>query len=101
MNRNIIHFDDELPESVLLEEETETSPEAFYSFTNSWNDIKESISLESDSGSALITNALYLHHQELQDTNRELRCISALLLILVVFEMLRLVRSWTKGVGIK
>lgn len=47
------------------------------------------------------TRELQKNTQELKDVNRELDNITALLLILVVFETMRIVRSWSKGVGLK
>lgn len=74
-------------------------------YTN-WDDLVESLDYaESASGSALVANALYLTnqdiHDDLQDIQLQLEYIVALLLILVVFEILRIVRSWSKGVGLK
>ena len=51
--------------------------------------------------SADILAALQQNTLELQEVNQELDNISALLLILVVFETMRIVRSWSKGAGVK
>lgn len=76
--------------------------EEAYSFAGNWADI-EQLAVETDpaSGSALIANALYLNARELDSISHELRTISALLLILAVFETMRIARSWTKGIGVK
>ena len=63
----------------------------------------ESIAVEMDTatGSALVVSALEQNYVELQNSNLHLKNITALLLLLVLFEILRIVRSWSKGLGVK
>lgn len=80
----------------------ETVNDLEFSFTDEWEELEYLFAnTETATGSSLVVNALYLQNQELHSTNAELKTISALLLILVVFEILRIVRSWSKGIGVK
>ena len=82
--------------------EEEVIAEDSYNFYDNWNELKQYVA---ESGflpeDAAIINALYLNYRELVSVHHEARNVSALLLILVVFETLRIVRSWSKGVGLK
>ena len=84
-----------------IEEETVIS-ETGYEFFSNWKDLKAYVA-ENDIPVeyAVIVNALYLQHQEILDISRGIGNIVAFLFLLVGFEMMRVVRSWSKGVGIK
>ena len=75
---------------------------AEYEFFDKWSDLKQYIS---EGGlvpeDAAVVNALYLNYRKLDTVYFEMRTVSALLLILVVFETLRIARAWSKEVGLK
>lgn len=49
----------------------------------------------------LIYESIQINNDKLDLIYYEIKSVSALLLILVVFETLKIVRSWTKGIGVK
>ncbi len=49
----------------------------------------------------LILDSMIVTQEKMDLLYKELRNISAMLLILVVFETLRIVRSWSKEIGVK
>ena len=49
----------------------------------------------------LIYDSIHVNNDKLDLIYYEIKSVSALLLILVVFETLKIVRSWTKGIGVK